>query len=63
MGVVAADKIPSLKGKFFWETCRVLECTQANPPRNQHKGQMCLWLAGEVTESWKGAEQAALFPL
>ena len=35
-----------------------------HPPGNQHqKGPICLWVAGEVTESQPRAEQEALFPL
>ena len=65
MGVeVAAGETPSLTGEFIGETHRVLECTQAHPPRNQHqKGPICLWVAEEVTESHQRAEQVALFPL
>ena len=38
--------------QFIGETHRILECTQAHPPGNQHqKGPICLWVAGEMTES------------
>ena len=64
MGLVVAGEIPSLTGEFIGETHRVLKCTQAHPPGNQHqKGPICLWIAEEVTESRVRAEQAALFPL
>ena len=40
------------------------ECTQTHPPRNQHqKDPICLWVAGEVTDSQSRAEQVALFLL
>ena len=55
---------PSLTGECVEETHRVLECTQTQPPGNQHqKGPSCLWVVGEVTESLLRAEQVALFPL
>ena len=55
---------PSLTGEFIGETHRVLECTQAHPPTNQHqKAPICLWIVEEVTESQLRAEQAASFPL
>ena len=65
VGVEAAvGETPSLTGECIGETHRVLEHTQAHPPVNQHqKGPICLWVAGEVTESWLRAEQAALVPL
>ena len=65
MGVEAAvGETPSLKGEFVGETHGVPEHTQTHPPRNQQqKGPICLWVAGEVTESWQRAEQAVLFPL
>ena len=57
-------KIPSLTGEFLGGTHRVLECTQTHPPGNQHqKGPICFWIAGEVTESWQRAKQAAWLPL
>ena len=64
MGVeVAVGETPSLTGEFIGETYRDLEHTKTHPPSNQHqKGPMCLWVAGEVTESRLRAEQAALFP-
>ena len=63
MGVEARET-PSLTGEFIVETHRVLEHAQAHTPGNQHqKGPICLWVVGEVTESWQRAEQAALFPL
>ena len=51
MGVeVASGETPSLTGEFVGETHRVLECTQAHPPGNQHqKGPLCLWVAEGVT--------------
>ena len=61
---VVAGETPSLTGQFLGETHRVLDCTQAHPPWNQHqKGPICLRVAGEVTDSQLRAEQAALFPL
>ena len=64
VGVEAAGETPSLTGEFVGETHRVLECTQTHPPGNQHqKGPLCLWVAGEGTESEQRAEQVALFPL
>ena len=65
VGVEAAvGETPSLTGEFVGETHRALEHTQTHPPENQHqKGPICLWVAGEVTERWPRAEQAALFPL
>ena len=64
VGGVAVGETPSLTGEFVGETHRVLECTQTHPPSNQHqKGPTCLWAVEEVTESWKRAEQAAVFPL
>ena len=65
MGIeAAAGETTSLTGEFVGETNRVLECTQTHPPKNQHKkGPICLWVAGEVTENWQRAEQAALIPL
>ena len=65
LGVEAAvGETPRLTGEVIGETKRVLERTQAHPPENQHqKGPICLWVAGELTESRAGAEQVALFPL
>ena len=64
VGVVAAGETPSLTGEFVGETHRLLERTQAHPPRNQdQQGPLCLWVAGEVTESWLRAKQVSLFPL
>ena len=67
MGVgvkAAAGETPSLTGEFVRETRRVLECTQTHPPWNQNqKGPICLWVAGEMTESWQRAKQVTLFPL
>ena len=46
------------------EVHKILECTQAHPPRNKHqKGTVCLWIVEEVTESGARANQVALFPL
>ena len=60
----AAGETHSLTGEVVGETHRVLECTQAHPPRNQHqKGPICLWVSGEVTESQPRAKEAALFPV
>ena len=64
MGIAVAKETPSLIGESIEETYRVLECTEAHTLRNQHqKGPICLWVAGEVTESRVRAEQEALFPL
>ena len=64
VGVAVVGETPSLTGEFVGETHEVLECTQTHPPRNKHqKGPICLWVAGEVTESQLRAEQVALFPL
>ena len=65
MGIAAAGDTPRLTGEFVGETHRVLESTQAtHPPVNQHqKCPICLWVAGEVTESWVSGEQVALFLL
>ena len=65
VGVEAAvEKTPSLTGEFIGETHRVLECSQAHPPGNQHqKGPIWWWVAGEVTENQQRAEQASLLPL
>ena len=53
---------PSLTGEFIGETHRILEYTPAHTPRNQHQeGPICLWVAGEVPESWQRAEQVASF--
>ena len=62
LGVEAAvGETPSLTGKFVGETNSVLECTQVHQPGNQHqKGPICLWVAGEVTENWRRAEQVTL---
>ena len=58
------EKTPSLTVEIAGETHRVLEGTQTHPPSNKHQRvPICLWVAGEVTESWLRAEQAALFPL
>ena len=64
MGVVAVGETPSLTGEFVGEIHRVLECTQTHLPGNQHQeGPICLWVVEELTESWPGAEQVALFNL
>ena len=64
MGVEVVGETPSLTREFIGETHRVLEHTQAHPPKNQHqRGPICLWVVGEVTENRQRAEQAALFPL
>ena len=64
MGVeVAVGETPSLTKEFIGETHRVLECTQTHLPRNQHqKGPICLWVAGEVTESRMRAKKEEWFP-
>ena len=50
--------------RVLWRDPQGLECTKAHPPRNQdQQGPLCLWVAGEVTESWPRAEQAPFFPL
>ena len=56
---------PRLTGEFVGETHRVPECTQTyHPPGNQQqKGPICLWVAGEVTESQLRAERVPLFDL
>ena len=60
----AAGETPSLTREFVGDTHRGLESTQTHPLGNQHqKGPLCLWVAGEVTESWQRAEQVQLFPL
>ena len=57
------EKLPASQ-KFVGEPRRVLEHTQMYSPRNQHqKGPICLWVGGEVTESWPRAKQVPLFPL
>ena len=64
MGVVEVGETPSLTGEFVGQTHRVLECTQIHPPKNEHqKDPICLWAAGEVTESRQRAKQVALLPL
>ena len=64
VGVAVAGETPSLTGECIGETHRVLECTQTHPPKNQRKkGPICLYVAGEVTESQRRATQVALFPL
>ena len=60
---VAVGQIASLTGESVGGADRVLECTQAHPCGNQHqKGAICLWEAGEVTESRARTQQVALFP-
>ena len=64
MGDAVVGEMPSPTGEFVGETHRVLECTQTHPPGNQHqKSPICLWVAGEVTESGARAKQGTLFPL
>ena len=64
VGVSAVGGTLSLIGESTGRAHGVLECMQAHLPGNQHqKGTICLWVAGEVTESWVRAEQATLFPL
>ena len=64
VGVVVVGEIPSLTGKGVGETHRVKECTQTHAPRNQHqKGPICLWVAGDLTETQPRTKQVALFPL
>ena len=56
VGVVVVGKTPSLTREVIGETPGVLECTQTHL-RNQHqKGPICLWVVGEVTESWLRAK-------
>ena len=58
---MAAAETPSLTGEFVGETHRVLECTQAHTPGNQHQeDSIHLLVAEEVTESWA---RATLFSL
>ena len=58
-GEAAAGETPSFTGEFVGETHRVLECTEADPPGNQHqKGPLCLWVAEGVTENQQRVEQA-----
>ena len=64
VGVAAVGETSSITGEFTGDTHRVLECTQTHPPKNKHqKDPICLWVAGEVTESRWRAEQEALVPL
>ena len=64
MGVAVVGETPRLTGELIGETHGVLQYTQIYLPGYQHlKDPMCLWVAGEVTESWQRAEQEALFPL
>ena len=57
------DKIVASQESSLERPTEVLEHTQAHTPRNQHqKGPICLWVAGEMTESWVRTEQAAWFP-
>ena len=68
MGVAAVGETPSLAGQSIGGAHRVLERTQAQPPRTQlqgstSKGIIHLRVVGEVTESGARAEQVALFPL
>ena len=64
MGVAVVGETPSLIREFIGETHGVLDYTQTYPPGSQHqKGPICLWVVGEVTESWQGVEEAALFRL
>ena len=61
---VAVGEMPSLTGEFVGETHRVLECTQTTSTQESApEGPICLWVAGEVTESRARAEQEALVPL
>ena len=65
---MAAGEAASLSGGSLGEAQRVLEHTQAHPPKNQHQGStwngvIHLRVAEEVTESRVRAEQVALFPL
>ena len=53
-----------LHRRVHWRDHRVLEHTQTHPSGNQHqKGPICLWVAGEVTESQLRAKQAPHFSL
>ena len=64
MGIAVVGETPSLSGESTGDAHGILECTQAQPPRNQcQKSPICLWVVEEVTESWPRAVQAALFPL
>ena len=64
MRVVLVGDTSSLTEDTIGGAHKILECTQAHPPGNQHqKGQICLSVAREVTESQPRAEQEALFPL
>ena len=61
MGIVAVGETLRLTREFIGDTCRVLEHTQTHLPRNQHqKGPICLWVVGEVSESWPRAEQVGI---
>ena len=58
---MVAGETPSLIGELIGETHRVLECAQAHPLRNHYqRGPICLWVAGEVTESQQRAEQGTV---
>ena len=62
-GACSGRRKPSLTGEFVGEAHRVLEFSKTHPPGNQHwKGPICLWVAGEVTERQRRAEQVALLP-
>ena len=64
VGVAAVGETPRLTGESTGGTHGVLEHAQTHLPGNQHqKGPVCLWAAGEVTESLPRAERAALSPL
>ena len=63
MEVVVVGETASLTGESVGGTHRVLEHIQTHSPRYQHqKGPICLWVAGEVTESGVKSEQVTLFP-
>ena len=63
-GVCGGGNIPSLTRKYFGETHRILECTQAHPPGNQHlKGHNLLVGSERSDWKWVRAKQAALFAL
>ena len=61
---VMVGETPSLTRELPGQTHRDLEHTQTHPPGKQHqKVPICLWVVGEVTETWQRVEQAPLFPL
>ena len=63
MEVEVLGETPCLSGQFVGETHTVLHIHKRTHWESAPEGSKVLWIVGEVTESWRRAEEVPLFPL